>query len=130
MKVTVKIKDWKQNTRIASMRADYNIEDLRIARVTIDSAINKLLYEKWWLSPEYRFGQAPFIPDCINSEMLNDWSHRSRQTFYSIFSILKRSFNFSSNSCNIQRICFYFGINFMLRKEIAQKKGLPLGEQK
>jgi len=91
---------------------------------------NKLLYEKWWLSPEYRFGQAPFIPDCINSETLNDWSHRSRRTFYSIFSILKRSVNFSSNSCNIQRICFYFGINFMLRREIAQKKGLPLGEQK
>jgi len=90
---------------------------------------NILRYDKWWLSEKYRFGEAPFNPQCTSSIQLQEWCHNARQEFYSIPSIMRRLIDLNANCNSIRKITSYLGINLLLRKEISQRKGLPLGEQ-
>lgn len=89
----------------------------------------RLLYEDWWLNKDYRFGDAPFTPLCCSSTTLKDWCHASRSRFYALTSIAKRALDIQSNLSTTRKTGLYFGLNFLLRKEIAQKRGLPLGIQ-
>lgn len=87
----------------------------------------RLTYPKWWLSDEYRFGDAPFNPECGSADTLKQWCHSARRRFYSISSILRRAMDFKGNCGSLRKFALYFGLNLLLRREISQKKGLPLG---
>lgn len=84
----------------------------------------------WWLSETYRFGDAPFEPQCGSNVMLREWCHTARLRFYNWGSILKRAMEFRANCGSLRKGALFFGLNFMLRREIHQKRGLPLGIQK
>lgn len=93
---------------------------------SLDDA-SSLLYERWWLSSEYRFGQAPFMPQSFSAKELEQWCLEARKTFFSIPSILKRSTNFSANCRNLRKAMLYFGINLLMFREVEKKHGIPLG---
>jgi len=90
---------------------------------------NKLIYKKWWLSDKYRFGEAPYNPETISAQNLKDLCLVMRKKFYSVLSIFRRSIVLFIYCRSIRKIIVYFGLNFLLHKEISQKNGLPLGEQ-
>ena len=90
---------------------------------------NKLIYNKWWLSEKYRFGEAPYKPETISAQHLQDLCHKIRENFYSFLSIFRRSVDLIIYCRSIRKIFLYFGLNYLLHKEISQKNGLPLGEQ-
>lgn len=88
----------------------------------------RLVYDKWWISPEFRFGEVPFYPKNMSREELHEECLRARDRFYSVSSIARRGFkNIEGNCGSLQKTGAYLWINYLLRREIAEKDGLPLG---
>ena len=71
----------------------------------------RLLYDRWWLDPGYRYGMVPFTPRGMTAEDVKQRCIEARQKFYSLRSILKRSANFSVNSRNLFMWSHFFSIN-------------------
>jgi radical SAM superfamily enzyme YgiQ (UPF0313 family) len=89
----------------------------------------RLLYDKWWLSNTYRFGEIPFTPESSLPEQVQGWCHAARQRFFSISSILRRSTDMAANCRSLRKGILFLGLNLLLRREVARKRGLPLGER-
>jgi len=87
----------------------------------------RLLFDRWWLERDFRFGQSPFRPDCIGPRELEMGCHRARQSFYALPSIVRRGTEFSANCAGLEIARLYWGINLLMRKEVSMKRGLPLG---
>lgn len=87
----------------------------------------RLTYPKWWLHDAYRFGQVPFRPVAMDAATIEDNCHRTRRSFYTWGSILRRSLNFRCNSPSLSRAWAFWMLNWMLRRELSQKAGIPLG---
>jgi radical SAM superfamily enzyme YgiQ (UPF0313 family) len=90
-------------------------------------ADGRLNYRHWWLSDEYRFGQVPFRPESMNATEVEAHCHQARRSFYTWGSILRRSLEFHSNTPTPGRAWAYWMLNWMLRRELSQKAGIPLG---
>lgn len=87
----------------------------------------KLTDEQWWLSPTFRFGDVPFNPKNVTAQELHELCLKARQRFYSLPGIVRRSANIKGNATTLRKAAAFWGINALLRKEIGQKDGLPLG---
>jgi radical SAM superfamily enzyme YgiQ (UPF0313 family) len=88
----------------------------------------RLLYERWWLDPEYRYGMVPFAPRGITAELVKQRCIEARQKFYGFRSILRRGFDFQVNSRNWFMWTHFFSINMLFRSEVMQRKDFPLGD--
>ena len=83
---------------------------------------------EWWLSPDFRFGQISFTPKNFTQEQLHDLCIDARREFYGVPSIVSRfTSNLKGNATSLRKAANYVGINYLLRREIDQKDGLPLG---
>jgi radical SAM superfamily enzyme YgiQ (UPF0313 family) len=87
----------------------------------------KLTDEQWWLSPTFRFGDVPFNPKNMTAQELHELCLKARRRFYSLPGMLRRSMNLKGNATTLRKAGAFWGINALLRKEIGQKDGLPLG---
>jgi radical SAM superfamily enzyme YgiQ (UPF0313 family) len=85
-----------------------------------------LLYDKWWLSSEYRYGQIPFKTN-IDKKFIEEQSKRARRKFYGFRSILYRMTNLANVSTPLMFL-YYFTINLMLRNDSAKRMKFPLGD--
>lgn len=90
-------------------------------------AAGKLKYPQWWLHEDYRFGQVPFHPEAMAAKEIEEHCHRTRRSFYTWGSILRRSLEFRTNSPTPGRAWAFWMLNWMLRRELGQKAGIPLG---
>ena len=89
----------------------------------------RLLYERWWLAPEYRYGMVPFAPRGMTAEQVKQRCIEARQKFYGVSSIFRRSLDFDVNSQNWFMWSHFFSINLLFRSEVMQRKDFPLGEE-
>ncbi|HEX8683194.1 MAG TPA: radical SAM protein [Ardenticatenaceae bacterium] len=89
----------------------------------------RLLYDKWWLHPDYRYGMVPFVPQGMTAEMVQERCIEARQSFYSLPSLFRRSLDFQVNSNNFFMWSNFFVINLMMRKEVLQRRDFPLGDE-
>jgi radical SAM superfamily enzyme YgiQ (UPF0313 family) len=87
----------------------------------------KLTDEQWWLSPTFRFGDVPFTPKNTTAQELHELCLQARRRFYSFPGMIRRSTNIKGNATTLRKAAAFWGINALLRKEIGQKDGLPLG---
>ncbi len=87
-----------------------------------------LVFDKWWLSETYHFGDVAFRPKSMSTKELEERIHDIRRKFYSVSSMMKRM-EYKANCKNIFNLALFYSLNFSLRKEIYQKKGLPLGDK-
>jgi len=87
---------------------------------------NRLLYDKWWLHPKYRYGQIPFTTT-IETSSIEKMSLQLRKKFYSVKSILNRMRNFT-NISTVQMFVAYISINLMLRADSSVRMRFPLGD--
>jgi radical SAM superfamily enzyme YgiQ (UPF0313 family) len=87
----------------------------------------KLTDEQWWLSPTFRFGDVPFAPKNMTAQELHELCLKARRRFYSLPGMIRRSANIKGNATTLRKATAFWGINALLRKEIGQKDGLPLG---
>jgi len=89
----------------------------------------RLVYDRWWMSEAYRFGQVPFRPARMEPSELEQYCHQARRDFYGLRSILRRGLDFSANCSSLRTAAIFFSLNYLLRREVSQKRGLPLGLQ-
>lgn len=85
---------------------------------------NRLLYDRWWRDPHYRYGDVPFLPRRMTPEQVRDECIRARAGFYRVGSIVRR---LNTQSC---RLAYeHVLVNWMIRREVAQRVGFPLGDE-
>jgi radical SAM superfamily enzyme YgiQ (UPF0313 family) len=89
----------------------------------------RLLYERWWLDPNYRYGMVPFTPKGLTAEMVKQRCIEARSVFYGWRSILRRSLDFQVNSNTFFMWSNFFVINSLMRREVMQRKDFPLGDE-
>jgi radical SAM superfamily enzyme YgiQ (UPF0313 family) len=87
----------------------------------------RLLYDKWWLSDKYRFGEIAFRPKSMEPHELEQHCLNYRNKFYSFRSIIKRGFDFKVNCKSLFMLGVFFIQNVISRKDVARRQGLPLG---
>ena len=88
----------------------------------------RLLYEKWWLDPAYRYGMLPFRPAGMSAVEVGEECLRARKYFFSLPSILRRALKFRVNSRNPSMLLETLAINMMMRKEVSQRPELGMGD--
>ena len=91
-------------------------------------AEGRLLYDKWWLHPEYRYGMVPFAPRGLTAEEVKQRCITARQKFYSLSSVFRRGLD-RVNSSNWFMWAHFFSINLLFRSEVLQRKDFPLGDE-
>lgn len=90
----------------------------------------KLLFERWWLDEQYRYGMLPFIPAAIPAEELEERCVAARRRFYGYPSMVRRSLDFGVNSRTPFMWFKFFVINSLMRREVRQRKRYPLGDER
>lgn len=95
------------------------------AQLETEGRVNR----EWWLDPAFRFGQIPFHPKQMTAEEIHQACLKARRRFYSIRGILQRTVNIRGNLTSPMKIAGYFGINTLLRQDISERDGLPLGNE-
>ena len=87
---------------------------------------NKLIFDKWWLEPTYRYGDTAYYPENMTPDELRIGCMKARYEFNTYKNIFKRlirnKVNRGSNSI------FYLLLNVISRKEIHRKQGKILGK--
>lgn len=89
----------------------------------------RLLYDKWWMDPRYRYGMVPFRTSGLEPERMQELCVEARRDFYSVGSIVSRSLDFQVNSRGFFMWAQFFWINYLLRREVWERKGYPLGDE-
>ena len=89
----------------------------------------RLLYDRWWLDPAYRYGMVPFRPRGMSADEVEQRCIDARLRFYSLKSILKRSLDFRIRRGNGFMWRNFFPINLLFRSEVLQRRAFPLGDE-
>lgn len=87
----------------------------------------RLLYERWWLDPAYRYGGATFHPRGMSAAELTEGCYRARAQFNAYSSIAKRVFAPKTNLRSPYRFGLYLASNLISHREIHAKQGQALG---
>jgi len=87
-------------------------------------AENRLLFDDWWLDPNFRYGQALFHPRLMTADELTEGCFRARKIFNRYSSIFRRAIG---NCHSPYHLGIYLAANLVSRKEIYRKQGLKLG---
>ena len=92
----------------------------------------RLLYDKWWLKDDYKYGAIPYAPKALTHIELRDFCKNARHEFFSIKNIIKRGFAQFKRDKDLFMLFLFFSQNLNLRKEIEQKLNVGMGidEQK
>lgn len=88
----------------------------------------RLIFERWWIDPDYRYGEATFHPKSMTAEEFTNGCYRARTMFSTYSSIFQRLFDRRTNMRSFYRTWAYIVSNYMLRQEIHEKQGKSLGE--
>jgi radical SAM superfamily enzyme YgiQ (UPF0313 family) len=89
----------------------------------------RLLYDRWWLDPEYRYGMVPFTPRGMTAGQVKERCIEARQVFYGYPSIFRRGLDLQVNGRNFFMWTHFFSINLLFRSEVLQRKDFPLGDE-
>ncbi len=90
---------------------------------TLLESQKRLLWDKWWLSPGYRWGDVVFEPKNCSARELSEWCRGNRRMFYSGMSILRRMFL----KANARSLFASLMMNFLIRRDVFEKQGFLLG---
>jgi radical SAM superfamily enzyme YgiQ (UPF0313 family) len=86
-------------------------------------AQQRLKYDRWWLVPGFRWGDVVFQPKHFSAGELADGCRLNRLRFYQPANILRRV----TLPANRQRLVESLALNFLVRKDVHEKQGFPLG---
>lgn len=92
-------------------------------------AEGRLVHDRWWLAPDFRYGQATFHPRRMTAEQLTEGCYRARSAFNTYGAIFKRTLAPKTNCRSPYRLGVYLASNLISRREIHRKQGLRLGDE-
>lgn len=87
----------------------------------------RLLHDRWWLDPGYRYGDATLSPERISPPQLTEACRRARYEFNSYSNILRRARRRDANAHSWQNLLVFLAANLVSRREIMAKQGRRLG---
>jgi radical SAM superfamily enzyme YgiQ (UPF0313 family) len=90
-------------------------------------AEGRLVHDRWWLDPEFGYGDATFEPRGMSAQELTAGCFAARQEFNTARSILSRMFDLRANCRSPFRAGVYLAANLKSRREIFRKQGRRLG---
>lgn len=90
---------------------------------------NRLLHDKWWLDPNFRYGDATFVPRGMTPDQLTEGCHWARTQFTTYGSIFHRLWDRRTNLRSLHRAGFYLAANVVFRRELRGKHGQSLGSE-
>jgi radical SAM superfamily enzyme YgiQ (UPF0313 family) len=91
-------------------------------------AEGRLIYDRWWLAPGYRYGQATFHPRGMSAQQLTEGCFQARREFNRYSSMLSRALDFDANCRDLYRAGLFAASNLVSRREIYRKQGRRLGD--
>ncbi len=86
----------------------------------------RLIHDRWWLHPDYRYGQAMFRPRRMTADQLTEGCFRARREFNTVRAIASRALK-RTNTSSLYRLGLYLLSNAISRREIYRKQGQRLG---
>lgn len=89
---------------------------------------NRLIHDRWWLAPNFRYGDATFHPRGMSAEELSAGCYRARSEFNAWGAILRRAFDTRTHARSPYRFGLYALSNLVSRREIHRKQGRALGD--
>jgi radical SAM superfamily enzyme YgiQ (UPF0313 family) len=87
----------------------------------------RLLYDRWWLEPGYRFGDVAFNPGKLSAEQVSSFCLVYRQKMYALPSIIQRGLDLKCNCRTLFLALAFFTLNIMSGIDVHRRQGLPLG---
>ncbi len=90
-------------------------------------AARRLRFERWWLDPGYRYGDATFLPARMAPDELTEACVTARQAFYAAGATASRLVNLRANARTLRQAALFVAANFVSRRELRSKLGRPLG---
>ena len=87
----------------------------------------RLLHDRWWVDPEFRYGDATFEPRGMTATELTQGCYQARTNFNKAGSIANRMFEPRTNLRSPYRAGIYLLSNLVSRREIHRKQGKSLG---
>ncbi|MCP4129684.1 MAG: radical SAM protein [bacterium] len=88
---------------------------------------NRLLSEKWWLDPNFKYGDVAFQPKSMGPEELKERCTEARREFFKKSSTFKRWLKILKIDPNPMISLIFLMQNMNLEKEIDIRQVLPLG---
>lgn len=88
----------------------------------------RIIQDKWWLCPDYRYGDITFTHPTFTPEQLTAECRRARKRFYSLPNIWRRSGAALRRSGSLWLYGLYWYLNLKLQEEVDGKLGLPMGD--
>ncbi len=88
---------------------------------------NRLIHDRWWLDPAYRYGEATFHPRGMTAQDLTAGCFRARCAFNTFGSFARRLFDPRTTLRSPRRVGIYILSNLISRREIRRKQGISLG---
>jgi len=92
-------------------------------------AEGRLIWDRWWLAPEYRYGDATFHPRGMTADDLTAGCFRARQQFNRFGSIVRRALPPGPSARSPYHLALFAASNVISRREIRRKQGLRLGDE-
>jgi len=89
----------------------------------------RLLHERWWLDPEFRYGDATFVPRRMSADELTEGCWRARRSFYRYSSMARRIGAHAGLYLRPSRLAVMLASNLISRREIHRKQGARLGTE-
>ena len=87
----------------------------------------RLLHDRWWLDPEFKYGDATMLPKNMTAEELTKGCFSARQKFNTMKSILYRINDRRTNLRSPLRAGVFLLSNYVSRREIYRKQRRALG---
>jgi radical SAM superfamily enzyme YgiQ (UPF0313 family) len=87
----------------------------------------RLIYDRWWLDPRFRFGEAVFHPRGMTAAQLTEGAWNARTSFHSGRSIARRLLDGQANLGSLSNGFVYLLSNLASRQDIDRKQGITLG---
>jgi radical SAM superfamily enzyme YgiQ (UPF0313 family) len=84
----------------------------------------RLRFDRWWLADGFCWGDVVYEPKHFSAADLADGCRQNRRGFYHPSSILHRVWL----PANRRRLAESLILNFLVRKEVREKQGFPLGQ--
>jgi len=88
----------------------------------------RLLHDRWWLDPDFKYGDATMQPRGMTADQLTEGCFDARQKFNTLNSILRRMFDHLTNLRSPFRAGVYLLANMVSRREIYRKQRRELGQ--
>jgi radical SAM superfamily enzyme YgiQ (UPF0313 family) len=87
----------------------------------------RLIFDKWWIDPDYRFGQVTYLPHNMHPEELSKACQEARLTFNNNINITKRIIkNALVHYKDLSSILLFFKFMYSFKKEIKNKQNMIL----